>query len=76
VTAVLLLAALARTGEPLRDAAGLVEKFPQRLVNVRADRRRLAGCEPVWDAVRAVEARLGEDGRVVLRSSGTEQLVG
>jgi len=25
--------------------------------------------------VRAVEARLGEDGRVVLRSSGTEQLV-
>jgi phosphoglucosamine mutase len=75
VTAALLLAALVRSGDSLAHAARLVEKFPQRLVNVRADRTRLAGSEPVWAAVRAVEERLGDDGRVVLRPSGTEPLV-
>ena len=75
VTAALLLAALARTGDSLTHAARLVEKFPQRLVNIRADRSRLAGAAPVWAAVRSVEKRLGDDGRVVLRPSGTEPLV-
>jgi phosphoglucosamine mutase len=75
VTATMLLAALVRAGESLADAARLVVKYPQRLVNVRADRRRLAGAEGVWAAVRASEERLGADGRVVLRASGTESLV-
>ena len=64
-----------RADESLEDAARLVVKYPQRLVNVRADRRRLPDAAPVWEAVRAVEAELGADGRVVLRASGTEPLV-
>jgi phosphoglucosamine mutase len=75
VTATMLLAALARSGQTLRDAASVVTKYPQRLVNVRADRRRLKDAAPVWDAVRASQDRLGEEGRVVLRASGTEPLV-
>ena len=75
VSAVLLLSALAHRGESVKDAAALVEKYPQRLVNVRADRTRLADASGVWDVVRDVEARLGDDGRVVLRASGTEPLV-
>jgi phosphoglucosamine mutase len=75
VTATMLLAALARSGQSLRDAAAIVVKYPQRLVNVRADRRRLADAAPVWDAVRQAEAALGKEGRVVLRASGTEPLV-
>ncbi len=75
MTATMLLMALTRADESLEDAARLVVKYPQRLVNVRADRRRLPDAAPVWEAVRAVEAELGADGRVVLRASGTEPLV-
>jgi phosphoglucosamine mutase len=75
LTAALLLAALAHTGEGLADAARLVTKFPQRLVSVRADRTRLRDADVVWEAVRTAEAELGRDGRVVLRASGTEPLV-
>ena len=52
MTAAMLLMALARADEPLEDAARLVVKYPQRLVNVRADRRRLPDAAPVWEAVR------------------------
>ena len=45
-------------------------------MNVRAARKaELAGADDVWEAVRACEAALGEDGRVVVRPSGTEPLV-
>jgi phosphoglucosamine mutase len=77
ITAVLLLDALGRHHEPLAEAATIVRRFPQVLINVPADRARLAGCTPVWDAVERESAPLAaaNSGRIVLRSSGTEQLV-
>jgi phosphoglucosamine mutase len=74
-TALLLLGALDRLGMSLDDAATMIEPFPQRLVGVRADRAALPGAAAVWEAVARAEAELGEDGRVVLRASGTEPLV-
>jgi phosphoglucosamine mutase len=57
-------------------AAGLVERVPQRLVNVPvAGPERLAGCTEVWEAVVKAEAELGHTGRVLLRPSGTEPVV-
>ncbi len=77
ITAVLLLDALGRHHEPLAEAATIVRRFPQVLINVRADRTRLAGCTPVWEAVERESAPLAatNSGRIVLRSSGTEPLV-
>ncbi|MFM8612777.1 MAG: phosphoglucosamine mutase [Actinomycetota bacterium] len=75
LTAVLVLAALARSGQSLAEAAALVEKYPQRLISVRADRTGLGDAAAVHAAVREAEAELGDDGRVVLRASGTESLV-
>ena len=40
-----------------------------------ADRAALEGADRIWQEVRAAEAKLGEDGRVVLRASGTEPVV-
>jgi phosphoglucosamine mutase len=75
LTAAMLLAALARAGESLHDAAAIVTKYPQRLVSLRADRTRLGDADAVWRAVRGIEHKLGGDGRVVVRASGTEPLV-
>ena len=74
-TALMLLAALERLGMSMTELADLVVPFPQRLVAVPADRKALAGSRRIWQEVAAAEAKLGEDGRVVLRASGTEPVV-
>ena len=71
-----LLAALVATGDDLGSATSVVQRLPQRLVNVRVGRKAdLPAADAVWAAVRACEEALGEDGRVVVRASGTEPLV-
>ena len=55
ITAVLLLDALGRHHEPLAEAATIVRRFPQVLINVRADRTRLAGCDAGLGGRRARE---------------------
>jgi phosphoglucosamine mutase len=74
-TALMLLAALQQQGMSMAELADLIVPFPQKLVAVRADRKGLAGAERIWQEVAAAEAKLGEDGRVVLRASGTEPVV-
>jgi phosphoglucosamine mutase len=77
LTGIALADLVVRSGRPLADlSAGLVERVPQRLVNVPIPQpERLADCTEVWDAVVKAEAELGHDGRVLLRPSGTEPLV-
>jgi phosphoglucosamine mutase len=74
-TALMLLTALRGLGMSMRDLADLVVPFPQRLVAVAADRAALPSADRVWKEVAAAEAKLGPDGRVVLRASGTEPVV-
>lgn len=76
LTSLLLAARLARTGKPLQEIASVVQRLPQTLINVRGvDKARAGTDERVLAAVAAAEARLGDTGRVLLRSSGTEPLV-
>lgn len=77
LTAIRLLDVMAGTGKELRQlrAEALVE-YPQVLENVRIKRgANIADADAVWDAVDSVESELGEDGRVLVRNSGTEPLV-
>ena len=75
-TGLLLCQAMMASGTPLTTLASSMRKFPQLLVNVKVgDKSRLRDAEEVWDAVREEEKLLGEEGRVVLRPSGTESLV-
>ena len=75
-TALLLLQALRQMDVPLAEAAAVMRRLPQRLVNVRVrDREELAACAEVWAAVDDESRRLDGDGRVLVRTSGTEPLV-
>jgi len=76
VSALQVLAEMRRSGKSLRELRQGVEKYPQRLVNVRLDRSMdVLGAESVRAAVTAAEAELAEQGRVLLRASGTEPLI-
>jgi phosphoglucosamine mutase len=76
LTALRLMARVAATERPLADLAAVMSRLPQVLVNVKvADKAAVASSASVSEAVAAVESELGETGRVLLRPSGTEQLV-
>ncbi|HLR99924.1 MAG TPA: phosphoglucosamine mutase [Mycolicibacillus parakoreensis] len=75
-TGLRLMARMAQTGLPLTRLAEAMRALPQVLVNVRvADKTTAAAAPAVRDAVRRAERELGETGRILLRPSGTEQLV-
>lgn len=75
-TAVRLLEVVMDTGRSVRDLRrdAMVE-FPQVLQNVPVRSTALDGAVGVWDAVRTAEEQLGEDGRVLVRASGTEPVI-
>ena len=76
LTALHLLAQVAATGRPLAELASVVRRLPQVLVNVAvADKRAAVSAPEVVAAVAEAEAELGDSGRILLRPSGTEQLV-
>ncbi len=76
LTGLALLSRMAATGASLAELASVVRRLPQTLVNVPVrDRIAVVESDTVAAAVNAAEAELGDDGRVLLRPSGTEQLV-
>ncbi|MGB3909241.1 MAG: phosphoglucosamine mutase [Pseudolysinimonas sp.] len=76
LTGLQLAAEVVRSGRSLAELATVMTVYPQVLVNVRnVDLTRLDSDAEVTAAVRSVEGRLGDTGRVLLRPSGTEPLV-
>jgi phosphoglucosamine mutase len=67
---------MAQTRRSLRDLASAMNTLPQVLINVEvADKITVAAAPSVQAAVAEAEAELGDTGRILLRPSGTEQLV-
>ncbi|SLJ82641.1 phosphoglucosamine mutase [Mycobacteroides abscessus subsp. abscessus] len=76
LTGLKLMARMAQTGRSLADLAGVLTTVPQVLVNVPvSDKAAVAAAPDVREAVADAERELGDSGRILLRPSGTEQLV-
>ena len=76
LTGLRLMARVASAGRPLAELAEVVHRLPQVMLNVRVgDKNVVAASAEVQAAVTAASAELGCDGRILLRPSGTEQLV-
>jgi phosphoglucosamine mutase len=78
ISALQVIAEVAHTGQPLHELVQGIEKCPQILINVslgNAVAREVMQLEQVMAAVRDAEADLGDEGRVLLRPSGTEPLI-
>ena len=76
LTGLRLMSRMAQTGSSLATLAAPMRTMPQVLINVQvADKATVAQAPAVQSAVAEAEAELGDTGRILLRPSGTEQIV-
>ncbi|GFO72445.1 phosphoglucosamine mutase [Bathymodiolus japonicus methanotrophic gill symbiont] len=76
VAALQVLAEMHKTGKTLYDLKSGMRKYPQILLNVRVTKKvDINNNETIQKAVKSVEKALGDQGRVLLRASGTEPLI-
>jgi len=76
LSALQLLAIMQKEEKSLSDLSDIMERYPQKLVNVRIkERKKLDEFPLVIQQIKKVEKKLGQKGRLLVRFSGTEPLV-
>ncbi len=76
VSAMQVLSAMVETGMTLSELKSGMEKYPQKLINVRTSPTKYPlEVDEVKVAIADAEAELGDEGRILIRKSGTEPLI-
>lgn len=76
LTALQVIASLKRSGKSMSELAAVMTRYPQLLVNVRvASKEGWEENEAITKAIQQGEKELSEQGRILVRPSGTEQLI-
>ncbi len=80
LTALQFLQALCQSGEKASELAACCAQYPQELINVELGhtpgvKERIMADEELQKRIRETEEMLGEEGRVLIRPSGTEALI-
>lgn len=76
MAALQVLAVMRETGQSLAELAAGMDRFPQTMINVKVAKRFDPKSVPeLGEIVQRVETQLGDEGRVVLRPSGTEPVI-
>jgi phosphoglucosamine mutase len=76
LTGLMVAAEAKRTGKSLAELAAQMKTYPQVLLNIKGvDKNRVETDTGLQQIVKEAEADLGDSGRVLLRASGTENLV-
>jgi phosphoglucosamine mutase len=75
ITALQVISAMLLSGKPISELARAMEVLPQKLINVDVNRKPdIATVPELVDAIRQVESELGDQGRVLVRYSGTQNM--
>jgi phosphoglucosamine mutase len=75
ISAIQLIAAMVEMGKPLSELSKMMEIFPQKLINVEVKSKPDISTLPkVTEVIKQVESELGENGRVLVRYSGTQNM--
>jgi phosphoglucosamine mutase len=75
VTAIQLIAAMVETGKPLSELSKIMEIYPQKLINVDVKSKPdISSLPKVMEMIRRVESELRDNGRVLVRYSGTQNM--
>lgn len=79
LSALQLLSILKRTGKKASELGSIMECYPQVMINVKLgssdDKNIIMAAEDVADAIAKAEKKLADDGRIIVRPSGTEPLI-
>lgn len=75
LTACNLLRIMRETGATLKELSGVMSKLPQVLVNIRVKNKEFDAIPEIVEIIHNTEKRLSGRGRVLVRPSGTENLV-
>jgi phosphoglucosamine mutase len=75
LSAVQLIAVIQRTGKKLSELAKVMDVFPQMLINLDVrEKPPIEDIPEIMAAIKSVEAKLGDTGRVLVRYSGTQNM--
>ncbi|MCK7504351.1 MAG: hypothetical protein MZV70_09870 [Desulfobacterales bacterium] len=75
IAAMQLIAAMLKEGKPLSELARLMDVFPQKLINIDVKSKpEISDIPGLMEIIGQVERALGEEGRVLVRYSGTQNM--
>lgn len=75
IAAMQLIAAILKEGKPLSELARLMDVFPQKLINIDVKSKpEITSIPRLMEIIKQVERELGEEGRVLVRYSGTQNM--
>ncbi len=78
LTALMLLNIMKSTGKKLSELAAIMDTYPQVLINIKVSsegKEKLNSDEEINAAIEQAESELGQEGRILVRPSGTEPLI-
>ncbi|MGN0665093.1 MAG: phosphoglucosamine mutase [Huintestinicola sp.] len=78
LTAIQLLSVMKRSGKSLAELAGIMERYPQVMINVKIAakwKESWKNIPEIEELIETKEKALGDNGRILVRESGTEPLI-
>ena len=78
LTGVQFASIMARTGKTASELASVMQVYPQTMINVSASpelKALLKTDDDIKNSISSVAERLGDEGRILVRASGTEPLI-